>query len=297
MICVETAMSGHLLEPLAICTVLAALLLVHMSPFVPRRVVAASLLLALGAGLKLLPLLLAIPMGCALKRHRLLFFGVVATAALALLMPMFLSGAHGIETLDAFARRWEGNAGFFRVIKNGAVHAIGALYGATDPESMIHLRVLDAPARLLQPTFFALHKDGAYDPAFPGAFPLIDIALAVARAFSALIVAGAVIVGIRRNLSPMAATALVVAAGVIAAPVLHPWYILWLLALAAVFNYRGPFVFACVLPLSYLSLDHWWRHGVWLEYPAVLAIEYAILALVVVVHVRGIRPSVKTDGS
>ena len=277
--CVETAMSGHLLEPLALCALLGTVALLQRPVLTRRHAVGAALCLALGVGVKLIPLVLLVPLAWGLPRHRALFGALAVVGSALLLWPMLHAGTDGVETLDAFARRWEGNAGLFRLFKYGALYGVGACFGTFDGEAMVHLRWLDGIARELQPTFFALHKDGAFDPAAPGAFPLLDVALAIARGLSLLVVGGAALLAMWRRISPMQTAALIIAAALLVAPVLHPWYILWFLPFAAMLGMPWVLAFGAVSALSYLSLDMWWAEGLWREWAWVLAVEYGVLAL------------------
>ena len=58
-------------------------------------------------------------------------------------------------------------------------------------------------------------------------------------------------------------------------PVAHPWYLLWVLPLAAV---RGgwPWLWlSATMPLSYLPLERWWSAGVWQAPAWIQLVEYA----------------------
>jgi hypothetical protein len=274
--CIETAMSAHI-EPLAVLPVAGAIALLLRAGD-PKRTtaaerIAAAAALAVGCCVKLVPALLIAPMV-----RRLRAASVIAPVALIGLYSAFLSPDLGaVRTLDTFARRWEGNAGGFALIKAASEKVIGAAAGAERPDDMVHVRILDRPARALEGGFFSLHKDGGFDPARPGAFALVDLALAVAKlVVAALLVA--VIAWVCRRRADLPTSALwIFGACALLTPVLHPWYLLWVLPWAACLKAWPWLAFGAALPLAYLPLDGWWENGVW-DAPAWIPIaEYGVL--------------------
>lgn len=277
LVCIETAMSGHL-EPLAVLPVAAAAALSggaaapRLSPAAARLGAAACL--AAGSCVKLVPLLFLVPLARRLRAVALAVPLAVVVAYAAFWSPE----AGAVRTLDAFARRWEGNAGAFALIEAGARRVIGAAAGEERPDGMVHVRLLDRPARALQGSFFSLHKDGAPDPGRPGAFPLADLSLAAAKLVALAALACAIAWTVRRRLEPIPAFLWVGGALVLLTPVMHPWYLLWVLPWAACRGAWPWFAFGAALPLAYLPLDGWWAGGSW-DAPAwVPLVEYGVLA-------------------
>ena len=278
--CIEAAMSAHL-EPLAVLPVVGAVALIAActSPRIPAALrIGAAAGLAVGSAVKLLPLLFLAPFA-----RRLRAPAIAVPVAVAAIYAAFWSPDLGaVRTLDAFARRWEGNAGGFALIEGAARTAIGAAAGAKSPDEMVHVRVLDAPARALQGTFFSLHKDGGFDPARPGAFALSDLSRAVARGIALAALAAVIAWTVLRRLELLAALLWIAGAFVLLTPVMHPWYLLWILPWAACRGATPWLAFGAALPLSYLPLDGWWARGVW-DAPAWIACaEYGVLAIATV---------------
>jgi hypothetical protein len=282
--CIETAMSGHL-EPLAILPLLAATLLIgNRRPGI--RGLAGPAALGLAGAVKIVPVLLLPALGRTDRRAWL----AAVLVALSLL-PMALSGTAAFETPDAFARRWEGNAGAFALAK-AAVGAALEPWRDLGPDGLVHIPLLDAPARMLQGTFFSLHKDGGYDPSRPGAFDLGDLSLAIAKALAAAGLLAVIAVALRRRLNAERAALWILGALVLVAPVLHPWYLLWVLPLAALHRAWPWFVLAATALLAYLPLDGWWESGVWRAPAWIPWVEYGAFAAAAAAW--GIRNAVTT---
>jgi hypothetical protein len=72
---------------------------------------------------------------------------------------------------------------------------------------------------------------------------------------------------------------------VIATPILHPWYLLWVLPLAAIRSVWPFYVLAGVIPLAYLPLDGWWAFGVWDLSPWVIWLENGLFLLAFVIYI------------
>ncbi len=279
LVCIETGMSGHL-EPFAIALLLSALLL-----WQKKQNLVSPLVLGLGAGVKLIPVLM-LPV---MARRRPLSWLVFPGVLIGLYLPFISAGTGLISTLDAFARRWESNAGLFAVVKSGIQVAISWLSGVQNVNGMVHIPLLDPVARALENTFFSLHKDGGFDPLAPGAFTLNDLSL-----FGAKLIMGMGLIFViahvtYRRLPPVKAAAWILSAFIIATPVLHPWYLLWVLPLASVFNIWPFFVLAACMPMTYLHLDDWWASGVWQPAWWIPWLEYGMFALAIVLYLARMR--------
>jgi alpha-1,6-mannosyltransferase len=275
--CIETAMSGHL-EPLAVLPVLGAVALLAGAEE-PRRATAvvrcaAAAALAVGTCLKLLPVLLLAPAARYLRAAAL----IVPAALIGLYVAFWSPDLGAVRTMDTFARRWEGNAGAFALIKAAAEQAIGAATSAQEPDDMVHVRFLDRPARALQGGFFSLHKDGGFDPARPGAFARADLALVAAKLAVAVLLAAAIVWVCRRRAELSSAALWIFGAFALLTPVLHPWYLLWVLPWAACRNGWPWLAFGAALPLAYLPLDAWWERGAWDAPVWIQFVEYGVLS-------------------
>jgi len=305
--CIETGMSGHL-EPVALIPTLLAVALLggraRSSPGegcdapVPRSgSVLGSVSLGAACALKLAPLLL-IP---ALARRARWAISIAPLVLLALYVPFLIAdGWKSVETLDAFARRWEGNAGLFALIRSGATEAIGALFGVSRPDEIVHVPCLDGIARAAHGTFFSLHKDSALDPTRPASFTLGDLSLAAAKLIAAAALVAVVARSVVRRLEPARAAEWAIGALVLLTPVLHPWYILWVLPFAAIRGSWPWIALACASFLSYLPLDRWRATGEWIAPSWVPWVEWGALFSAAAVHLwirRGRSPSARRPGA
>jgi hypothetical protein len=267
--CVESAMSGHL-DSAALLAFLGALALL---PPKQKNGFWSGAMLGMGAAIKLAPALLLPVLA---RRRWSLWLGFGLTVTLCYL-PFAFSGAAAFETLDAFARKWEANAGPFALAKLGFEKVIAVATGASSTQDMVHLRFLDSAAQALDPTFFSLHKDGPMDPLRPGAFPVSDLALACAKLLGVLVLVVVYAKAWQRRECPLESAYLVLGALVLVSPVLHPWYVLWVLPVAAVRGSYPWFAFAAAVPLGYLPLKSWWTMGVWREPAWSLGVQTGVL--------------------
>jgi hypothetical protein len=268
-------MSGHL-EPFAVGLMLLALFFASR-----KRHVIAAFFLGLGAGVKLIPLLV-LP---AVARRRLVAWLICPLVVVGVYLPFVSAGTGTVETLDAFARRWEGNGGLFAVLKTGVQSGVCAVSGADGKDAMVQLQGMDPVARSLQGTFFALHKDGAYDPSAPGTFTVGDISLAATKILMGLGMIFLIATLAYRRVDPIPAALWIFGALVVVTPILHPWYLLWVLPLAAMRSVWPFYVLAGVIPLAYLPLDGWWAQGVWALPSWVPWLENGLFLLAFIVYV------------
>jgi hypothetical protein len=280
--CIETGMSGHL-EPFAVGLLLLALFFAGKK----RRSIAAFFL-GLGAGVKLIPVLL-LP---AVARRRLVAWLICPLVVVAVYLPFVSAGTGTVETLDAFARRWEGNGGLFAALKFGVQSGVCAVSGAEGKDAMVHVQGMDPVARSFQGTFFSLHKDGAYDPSVPGAFTVGDISLAVSKMIVGLGLIFIIVAMVYRRVDEVTSAVWIFGALVVVTPILHPWYLLWVLPLAAVRSVWPFYVLAAVIPLAYLPLDGWWSRGVWALPPWVPWLENGLFLLAFIVYAASKRGNI-----
>ena len=272
--CIETGMSGHL-DPFAVALTLFALLLLKKN-----RGIASGFVAGLGAGIKLAPILL---LPIIARRHRLAWV-IPPLLIVALYLPFTSAGLKTVETLDTFGRRWEGNAGMFALVKGGTQTAIGFAMDADDKNSIVHLSFLDSLASGLDGTFFSLHKEGAFDPKRPGSFALGDLSLAVSKILGLIVIIATIITVTVRRVEPVRSAALVFGVLVIISPIMHPWYLLWILPYAAALNI-WPWLFLASLSfMAYLPLDGWWAMGIWEAPPWIPWLEYGFFVLALIAY-------------
>ncbi len=272
---VETGMSGHL-EPFAVGFLLLALFFADKT-----RHAMGAFLLGLATGVKLIPVLV-LP---AVARRRLVAWLICPLVVFAVYLPFVSAGPGTVHTLDAFARRWEGNGGLFAATKFGLQSGVCAVSGAEGKDAMVYVPGMDPVARSLQGTFFSLHKDGAYDPAAPGTFTVGDIALAGTKAILGLGLVLLIVMLAYRGVAPVPSALWIFGAFVVVTPILHPWYLLWVLPLAAIRSVWPFYVLAGLIPLAYLPLEGWWARGDWNLPTWVPWLENSLFLLAFIVYV------------
>ena len=223
---VETAFSGHI-EPLGVLFVVLAL-----SAIVAERPVRGAAALAAAIQAKLLPLVL-IPGFVRRLPSRALLAGAAVIAATVL--PYALRGpAFGAGTY-AYAGRWEHGAVLFAGLR--------ALYARLDLAAPLTATIASAQAR------FGATGGGAWDllyhSVWPGALARITAAAAV--------FVWSIVQSFRRGLDAVTEARLVLGAALLLSPTLHPWYVLWVLPLAAAQGAWGWLILAAAVPLGYLA--------------------------------------------
>ncbi len=262
--CIESAGSGHLDSMAVATTALAVLLVIRGRPIV------AGTVLGLATGIKVLPALL-LPF---MRPKRVLAALVCAAVLMGLYLPFLSAGRFAFESMDTYARRWELNSGVFEVTKDATSAALKLRFSVKDPSENIHLRFMDPVAKHLQGTFFSLHKEGGWDPKKPGKFTLGTLSRAIARIIlGAVFIAVLVVTGLRQR-DPILAATIVFGTLIVLSPVLHPWYLLWVLPFAAVSRVWPFMILAALSTLAYLPLDHWWKEGVWVCPPWIPALMW-----------------------
>jgi alpha-1,6-mannosyltransferase len=194
------------------------------------RPATALALLALGAGVKIWPLLLAPMVLWPLLREprRLLAAGSVLAAVLALAVgPVILSALRPDSGLSAYAGSWSNNNGFYTWIRHGLYLVLGT---------------------------------------WPAADQALRPALALATGVTALVVATRG----DRTLPSLSERTLIVAAAVFyLSPAQFPWYAVWFLPLAVVCRSWPLLLSSALLPFYYLFFPLWpiWT-GMWFFYAA-----------------------------
>jgi hypothetical protein len=74
-------------------------------------------------------------------------------------------------------------------------------------------------------------------------------------------------------------------------PVVHPWYIAWLVVLLPLTRRWSGIAYAATASLTSLTILHYKLYGVWEQYPVILILEYLPVIVFLVSELRGSRPS------
>jgi len=263
----EGAGNGHLdgAVGLLLLTIVLALARDRSGPAALATVAASGMKLV---GLLAVPLLWRRSRGAALAA---LVFSFAATA------PLLFAGRGSREAggLHHYATRWRGPDGVYGLLHGAVTKLADPLLGPGGD-----LSVDRATSRL------APLSGGRLDPLAPfrrekkarPAIPEDVFAGLVARTLAvSAALAIVVVVGGRRD-SPLAdghalRTGLLV--GLLLAPQVHPWYLLWLLPLEHALNGRAGLVWSAVVLGSYAGADAWARDRIGVEmgaWPAVSAV-------------------------
>ncbi len=291
---IETGMSGHL-DPVAMLTMMAALVMLER-----EKIVSAAFFLSLGVSIKIAPILLmplivvkGFRVGTRIGICSILMFVCLTT----IFYIPFLSAHLGlVETLDAFARRWEGNGGLFTTIEYVFRSILMKLSESNNSDVLIHIPFLDSIASYLEGTFFSLHKDGGFDPSAPGTFSIRDISLAMTKVLMTLIMGVIIIWSIRSVNSPLSISACIIGCLVLVSPIVHPWYLLWILVIAAPLGIWPWYVLSAFTVFSYLPLDKWWAQKEWSSPTWVPLVEYGMFfsSVILYYYIRSRKAGEKT---
>ncbi len=212
---------------------------------------------------------------------------VALVVALIPIVPL-LGAGEGSETtggLGQYARRWEGNAGLFVVVKRG-VHAAFATQevapGRVRFESLRPWLEQVQDTRWDPRASFLAEKKPIYDVA---EFETHVVASLVSRALvAALVFLLAFVLALRRT-SPLHAVHAVLLAILLLAPQIHPWYLLWLLPLHLALERRSLLVWSVAILAAYAPLDGWLAAREWTHSPGVSFVQYAIVAFALAVEI------------
>ena len=223
---IEIAGSGHL-EPLGVLLVVLAIAWITEG-----KATRAGAALGGAIQAKLLPLLL-VP-GFARRMKTLPLLALVAVVAITT-APYAVRGPWFGAGVLAYANRWEHGAVFFAGVKRFfewadlAPHLKDAITWAQGRWGTAETGVWDALYRMVWPEGLAR----------------LTVALAA--------IGFAVVQSFRRGLDAAHEARLALGGAILLAPTLHPWYVLWVLPLAAAQGAGGWLLFGALVPLQYLA--------------------------------------------
>jgi hypothetical protein len=223
---IEIAGSGHV-EPLGVLFVVLAL-----AQLVEGKAARAGASLGAAIQAKLLPLFLVAGFVRRLKAPALLtMLAVVAvtTAPYALRGPWFGGG------VVSYAHRWEHGAVLFAGVR-GVLDSVDA-----GP----HLKVAIAWAQERWGSGPGGIWDALYRMAWPGELARVTVL--------ALAILWAAAQSFRPRLDAAHEARLALGGAILLAPTLHPWYVLWVLPIAAAQAAGGWLLFGALVPLQYLA--------------------------------------------
>lgn len=243
----------------------------------------SALSLTFAAGLKLAPALLLPVLGRRHPRAALL----AAAGITVVLLPLLMAGGEGATSgAAAYALRWRGHAGAYALLERGARDALEAGFEA--PES----------GRMRVPRAVRALSGTAVDPLAGLVGPKKDrqrpqevdarvLSEPLARGLVALLLVGGALWAFRRARHAPGDASLTLLLGLLLlTPQLHPWYLLWVLPLAAALGRLGALTWAASLFVAYAPLDGWVRAHVWQEVAWAVGLSHGLALLAIVADAR-----------
>ena len=250
------------------------------------RPVRAGAALAIAVGTKLLPLL-AIPVMIVRARTAL---AAMLLGSVALTLP-YLSGTDDLMAgLSAYGHRWRGNDGMFALIAWPFEQSLIGVDGPLEPspavEWMVHRLVGRSPGGQ------------------PGQIWPDELALAGAKAVAASLMGLWTLWLMWRRRDFEGFFGPLIAGLLLLAPVIHPWYLIWVLPFACLGAARSRpgwpwpiFLWSMLVWIAYLPRPEYLRSGEWTTSPAWRAVEYLPVwlgLLVVAFRARSRAPAPET---
>lgn len=223
---VETAASGHV-EPLGVLFVTLAVAWVMRG-----KAIRAGAALGAAVQAKLLPLILVFGFVRRMKLPAVLAMVAVVAVTIA---PYAVRGASIPRGVAAYALHWEHGAVFFAGVR--------AFFEGTDTTT--HLKAAIASLQERWGGADTRLWDALYRCVWPGELARITVAAAA--------LAWAAFQSFRPRLTAAHEARLALGGALLLAPTLHPWYVLWVLPLAAAEAAGGWLLFAALVPLQYLA--------------------------------------------
>jgi hypothetical protein len=284
LVFVEVAWSGHL-DAVA-WSLLIVGLVVWQHDDSARSGALSSATVGASASVKFLGLaalpLLVFDRGSASSHARPLWQRLAAPVAVlgvlvATYLPMADAGTKLFSGLGTYAASWRGNDGGYRVLHEtteGALHRWGGAESRQEDELFYHFGALDGLYRELGWTTNWKGKtvpDTTYSAA--------EIASIVGKAAAALVVGLALLWCLILGRRPLEGTALSLLALYLFAPVVHPWYVAWLVPFAALRRRATGLVFSFTVLAAYLAWRSAAAGGNWHVPRWAVAAEYGAVLL------------------
>lgn len=179
-------------------------------------------------------------------------------------------------SLSTYARKWRFNDGLFRVLTYAEGRLLADTRGADGGDPSWDFASAPGP----------LSKLGVSERNANGETVKVskiwrnELEIALAKAVAAAILGLLLLFCLNQRISPTATTLVMLMAMFLLAPVVHPWYVAWLVPLAVAQRARSPMLWSGLVVLSYhaawlRAADGEWREldwPRWLEYVPVVAL-------------------------
>lgn len=282
LVLTESALAGHVDVFVGLCLAASVLALAR------GHALRGGLFAGLASGVKLAGFAL-LPL---FRPRQWRGLGLALLLGAVALVPLLGAGSGSGVTggLGQYARRWEGNAGPYALAEAGLTRVVSAAgREQRAPEGHVHLPGLRSLLVAVHGTWLdpraglVSEKKQTLDPTD---FLAATVAGLLLRA---LIVLGVLTLGALltwRRVPPLQAARLVLLLGLLCAPQVHPWYLLWLLPLEVAAGGVAGLVWSATILLAYVPLDAWLASRVWVESPALVWTEYGLVLVALAWEVR-----------
>jgi hypothetical protein len=259
---IEFASSGHI-DSLAIFFLLVAIF------FIDTKRVFSAFMFGCSIGAKLVS-------GAILPLFVLRFRvrAIVSILVVIFSYICFSSAGWGVfRGMDACIRRWQANDGLFYLVYYSASKILELEEDEAERDGKWNLSFLYGLVTKLKGSFFDLRKE--QDPlGHITVFQRRDLALGIAKCFYFAVVFLMVIFLVLKKYAPILGAPLILGTVILAGPIVHPWYIIWLLPFGAMFENRSLILLSGLVVLHYLGLEGWIEDKRWIEYGFIKCLEY-----------------------
>ncbi|MGM0555469.1 MAG: hypothetical protein ACQEVA_03725 [Myxococcota bacterium] len=307
LVMVEVAWSGHV-DVLA-WTPMAVALVVWTRGHGWKAAVGAAVLLGLSVAAKFLslaalPLMVAIAdrdtplFGARSLTRRAILIAVVPLVVFATYLPFMSAGEQLFSGFNTYASAWRGNDGPFRAAYTVALDDLRSVDVATHP----HAEREDDKVIYRYEQHDEFFEDMGWTKTWQGreipatSFAADQIAQQIAKFWAAIIVGLALLWSIIVVRDPIRGTLVVLGTLFFVAPVVHPWYVAWLVPLAALLRVHAgdsrldighvgsptALIFSNAVLFAYLGWAQARTGGSWQVPDWAVAVEFGIIAVVAV---------------
>ncbi|MFB6263589.1 MAG: hypothetical protein ABEL76_08190, partial [Bradymonadaceae bacterium] len=276
LVIVETAWSGHI-DVLAWSLVAAGLLVWERRRRLGGSLVAGALVGASIAVKVLAVFALPLMLLDARRRASVRLAGPLAAVVLVVLtyLPLADAGAQLFGGFGTYADSWRGNDGLYRASRalgSEALHRWTPSQPSDGDQLLFRFDRLDGLFRRLG---WTERWQGETIPATT--FAADELADLLAKAAGAVAVGLALLWCVILGLAPLRGFAILVGTLYLVAPVLHPWYVAWLIPFAAATRSRALLVFGASVLLGYLAWLSAEHGGDWSVPTAAVVVEYGLV--------------------
>ena len=254
-----------------------------------RWIIGAGVLLGLSISAKfigfiILPLIVFAPSKLNLARlkfiqQRVLFIGVVFTTIALSYLP-FISQGHLLDGFGSYAKSWKNNEGYFRLFERSA--ALTMINPEIRRQNMGSEKDKKDPI-LKFPQYDQLAMKYGFTKSWKGkiipntSFRRSQITSTLAKGIGALAMGCFLLLLLLLRRNVLESSLLLILLLYVIAPTTMPWYIAWLVPMAALTNHKSAIFYSLLVLLGYASWVSSHNGGPWAIPDWVLVVEYLLL--------------------